>query len=79
MAEDQVGDDDAFLYGEDAEQEEANRGVEAVEAPNGGGDTEDSRQVRCTRQGLRINGTSTKQSFLLYCLYCRLSLTESHL
>lgn len=47
MAEEQVGDDDAFLYGEDAEQEEGNRGVEVVEAANGGGASEESRPVRC--------------------------------
>jgi len=45
MAEEQVGDDDAFLYGEDAEQEEGNRGVEVVEAANGGGASEESRPV----------------------------------
>ena len=51
MAEEQVGDDDAFLYGEDAEQEEDNRGVEVAEAANnGGGNTEESRPVRCSRR-----------------------------
>ena len=47
MAEEQVGDDDAFLYGGDAEQEAANREVDEVEAATGGGTTDESRPVRC--------------------------------
>ena len=46
MAEEQAGDDDAFLYGEDAEQE-VNRQDEVAEAANGGG-TSVERPVRFT-------------------------------
>ena len=48
MAEEQGGDDDAFLYGEDAEQE-VNRQDEVAEAANGGGASEEL-PVRCSRR-----------------------------
>ena len=47
MAEEQAGDDDAFLYGEDAEQEEVNRGSGEAEGANGVGAAEESRPIRC--------------------------------
>lgn len=47
MAEEQAGDDDAFLYGEDAEQE-VSRQDEVAEAANGDG-TSGERPVRCRR------------------------------
>ena len=45
MAEEQAGDDDAFLYGEDAEQEEVNPGSGSAEGANDVGAAEESRPV----------------------------------